>query len=136
MMLVKTHRNGNDRTGLHIGRANANRFFRKHAQSIELKLGDLQIQCTLAPDFWDGCPQIHDPRLSEWLNFKMGRAGSGSAAGLLTMVPAGVDSFVLRPTPEAALEAFGAEVLTATKAPPHSSFPPASVTVLQSRSVA
>jgi hypothetical protein len=136
MMLVKTHRNGNDRTGLHIGRANANRFFRKDAHSIELKLGDLHIRCTLAPDFWEGRPQIQDPRLSEWLKFKVGRARSGPGAALLTLVPAGVDTFVLHPSSEAASEAFGAEISAPTKAPPQSCFPPVSVAVLQSRSVA
>lgn len=135
-MLVKTHKNGPDRTGLHIGRANANRYFRKHANSIELKLDDLHIQCSLAPDFWEGRPQIHDPRLSEWLKFKVGRARSGPGAALLTMVPAGPDTFVLHPSTEAASEAFGAEISTPTKKPPESCFPPASVRYLQSRSVA
>jgi len=135
-MLVKTHRNGHDRTGLHIGRANANRFFRKDAPSIELKLGDLRIQCTLAPDFWEGRPQIHDPRLSEWLRFKVGRARSGPGAALLTLVPAGVDAFVLHPSLEAASEVFGAEISAPTKAPPRSSLPPIWVPEFESRSVA
>ena len=135
-MLVKTHRNGQDRTGLHIGRANANRYFRKDVRSIELMLGDLHIQCALPPDFWEGRPQIHDPRLSEWLKFKVGRAGSRPGAALLTMVPAGADAFVLHPNTEAESEAFGADISAPTKAPPQSCFPPVSVDVLESRSVA
>jgi len=135
-MLVKTHKNGCDHTGLHIGRSNASRYFRKHVQSIELKLGDLRIQCALTSDFWEGRPQIHDPRLSEWLKFKMDRAHSGRAPALLTMVPAGADTFVLHPSPEAASEAFGADISTATKMPPESCFPPAYVPVLPSRAVA
>ena len=135
-MLVKTHRNGHDRTGLHIGQANVRRFFRKHARSIELKLDDLHIQCTLAPDFWEGRPEIHDPRLSEWLKFKMDRTRSGHAPALLTMVPAGVDTFVLHPSPAAVSEAFGADISASTGASRRSSFPPASVRALPSRSVA
>ena len=43
-MIVKTHRDGCDNTGLHIGRVNARRYFRRLSHSIDLKLDDLQIQ--------------------------------------------------------------------------------------------
>ena len=75
-MVVKTHRNGRDHIGLHIGTANARRYFRKHAQTIDLRLDDLEIRCDLSPDFWEGRPEIHDPRLNEWLEFKVGSATS------------------------------------------------------------
>ena len=135
-MVVKTHRDGRDRTGLHIGAGNARRYFRKHAPSIDLKLDDLQIQCTLSPDFWDKHPEIHDPRLSEWLNFKVGHSGPGRDPMLLTMIPSGADTYVVRPRSEKNDETFGAEVSPSTKLPPESVLVLRLVPALQSRSVA
>jgi hypothetical protein len=109
-MLVKTHRDALARTGLHIGQENARRYFSQAAPSIELRLDDLHIQCTLAPEFWHGRPEIQDPRLSEWLEFKVARRTSGRDATQLTLLPAGPDSFVLRPYPESRYDAFGADV--------------------------
>ena len=86
-MLVKTHRDGRDHLGLDIGTANARRYFRKRTPTIDLRLDDLEIQCPLPPDFWEGRPEIHDPRLSEWLEFKVGGGRSGRDPMLLTMVP-------------------------------------------------
>jgi hypothetical protein len=94
-MLVKTSQNGRDHLGLHIGTANARRYFR--AQTIDLRLGDLEIQCTLPPDFWHGRPEIYDPRLSEWLEYKVGRGRPGQDPMLLTMAPSGSGAFVVTP---------------------------------------
>ncbi len=135
-MVVKTYRDGRDRTGLHIGTANARRYFRKQAQSIDLKLDDLQIQCTLSPDFWSDRPEIHDPRLSEWLKFKAGHGGSGRTPMLLTMVPSGAGTFVVRARPGKNDESFGAEISPSRKLPPESVLVLSLVPALQSRSVA
>jgi hypothetical protein len=110
-MLVKTYKDG-QHTGLQIGEANARRYFNRRARSIELRLDDLRIQCTLADDFWQDCPRIHDPRLSEWLEFKAGRR-SGREAMQFSLVPSGPQVFVLRPPTEGCYDAFGAEVLRA-----------------------
>jgi hypothetical protein len=113
-MLVKTYRDGLARTGLHIGDANARRYFSKRTPSIELRLDDLHIQCMLPPDFWQGRPEIHDPRLSVWLEFKVARRAAGRDPIHLTMirsqVPSGIDTFILRPALESRIDAFGAEV--------------------------
>jgi hypothetical protein len=110
-MVVKTYRDGLGRTALHIGDANARRYFSRRAPSIELRLDDLHIQCTLPPDFWQGRALIHDPRLSEWLEFKVARrAAAGSASIPLTLVPFGIDAFVVGTAANAQPEAFGAEV--------------------------
>lgn len=135
-MVVKTYRDGHDRTGLHIGTANARRYFRKHAPSIDLKLDDLQIQCTLSPDFWSERPEIHDPRLSEWLKFKVGQVRPGRKPTLLTMIPSGGDTYVVRPKAVQAHEAFGAEISPSSKLPPESVLMLSLVPALQSRSVA
>ena len=119
-MLVKTHRDGPNRTGLDIGDDNVRRFFRKRPKSIELRLDDLYIQCALAPDFWRGRALIHDPRLSEWLQFKAGRDHGARDAMLLTMSPAGPGSFTIKPAGNSKYQAFGAEVTVARKSPPKS----------------
>lgn len=108
-MLVKTYKDGQDHTGLLIGEANARRYFSRRKPCIELRLGDLHIQCTLSPDFWQGHPEIHDPRLSVWLEFKIGRRAASREPIFLSMVPAGSDSFVVRPSDKPS-ESFGADV--------------------------
>lgn len=109
-MLVKTYKDGHDQTGLLIGEANARRYFSRRKPCIELHLDDLHIQCTLSPDFWQGHPEIHDPRLSGWLEFKIARRASAREPIFLNMVPAGADSFVVRPPSEKQPESFGADV--------------------------
>ena len=132
-MLVRTQRNGNDETGLHIGNSNARRYFRKRAPSIDLLLDDLRIRCTLAPDFWEGRPQIHDRRLSEWLVFKDSRRGSNCRPMLLTMLPSGVDTFVVQPKAAASPEDFGVEITLPRNIKSASLFPRPSSPAVQAR---
>jgi hypothetical protein len=135
-MLVKTYKDGLSRTGLHIGEANAQRYFSRRRPFIELRLDDLHIQCTLSPEFWQGRPEIHDPRLSEWLQFKMARQRQGREPIQLTLVPSGSDTFVLRPRPESRYDAFGADVNLPHKAKAESDLRPAFAQPLATRSVA
>ena len=95
-MVVKTQFNGNEVTGLHVGVRNVRRFFPKAVRVIELQLDHLQIQCGLSPEFWHGEPQIHDPRLCEWLDFKVGRRIGERKNVRLAMTPAGTNIFRLR----------------------------------------
>lgn len=117
-MLVKTYRDGRQCTGLHIGEANARRYFNKRTPSIELRLDDLRIQCALGDDFWQGRPEIHDVRLSEWLEFKTGRRRPGRETVYFSLVPSGPGSFVLRPPAKAGYNAFGADVTKPRKVQP------------------
>jgi len=94
-MVVKTQLNGNEVTGLHIGARNVRRYFPKRTRVIELQLDHLQIQCGLSPRFWHGDPEIHDPRLCEWLDFKVIHQGAGRKDVRLSMIPAGENSFAL-----------------------------------------
>jgi len=126
MMLVKTQRDGHDHTGLNIGAVNAQRYFRKDAQAIDLMLDHLQIQCRLSPDFWQGRPEIHDSRLSEWLEFKAGRGNSARAQMELIMVRSGIDTFVLKTKPETKRTAFGEEISSEREVIWDDSFPVAS----------
>lgn len=108
-MLVTTYRDGSAGTGLLVSEADAQRYFRKRSSSIELRLGDLNIQCRLEPDFWKGRPAIHDPRLSVWLEFKAGRGSAGRQPMKLSMTPSGTNTFVVRPEAKRD-EPFGAEI--------------------------
>ena len=135
-MLVKTYKDGLSRTGLHIGQANAMRYFSRRKPSIELRLDDLHIQCTLSPDFWQGRPEIHDPRLSEWLEFKVARRSAAREPILLTLVPSGDGTFVLRPHQESRYDAFGGDVTLPRKAKAEPDLPPAYAQPLAARSVA
>jgi hypothetical protein len=96
-MVVTTQSKGLGVTGLNIGANNAERYFSKDVSVVELQLDHLQIECSLAPDFWQGQPEINDPRLCAWLEAKQLHARPGCPAIHLAMIPAGKNSFRLRP---------------------------------------
>jgi hypothetical protein len=96
-MVVKTQSKGIGVTGLLIGMDNVRRYFPRQVSVIELKLDHLQIQCGLPPDFWQGEPEIHDPRLCAWLESKHMRGKSDRAPVPLAMVPEGKNAFRLQP---------------------------------------
>jgi len=95
-MVVKTQLKGGEITGLHVGARNVRRYFPKTTQVIELQLDHLAIQCGLSPEFWRGQPEIHDPRLCEWLDFKIVHRPGGRKELRLAMMPAGDNTFRLR----------------------------------------
>ncbi len=96
-MVVKTRSKGRGVTALHVGTNNVRRYFPKGTQDVELQLGHLSIKCGLKPDFWQGQPEIYDPRLCAWLESKHPHSSSGRNPVPLTMIPAGDNSFQLRP---------------------------------------
>jgi len=95
-MVVKAQSKGHGVTGLHVGIHNVRRYFPKGTQDIELQLGHLRIQCGLKPDFWQGQPEIYDPRLCAWLESK-NLHGTANRTVPLVMIPAGGNSFQLQP---------------------------------------
>ena len=95
-MVVKTQSKGHGVTGLHVGSGNVRRYFPKGTQNIELQLGHLRIQCGLKPGFWQGEPEIYDPRLCAWLESK-NLHGTANRTVPLSMIPAGDNSFQLQP---------------------------------------
>ena len=97
-MVVKTQIKGCGVTGLRVGARNVRRYFPKNVSTIELQLDHLQIQCGLSPEFWTGEPEIHDPRLCEWLDFKIFHRVEGRTSLRLAMTPAGANAFRLRST--------------------------------------
>jgi hypothetical protein len=95
-MVVKAQSKGRGVSGLHVGSDNVRRYFPKNVSTIELELDHLRIQCGLAPDFWQGQPEIHDPRLCAWLETKHMHGNRGRNPVTLTMVPAGDNAFRLQ----------------------------------------
>ncbi len=96
-MVVKTQCKGRGVTGLHVGNNNVRRYFPKHISVIELQLDHLQIQCGLEPGFWQGQPEINDPRLCAWLEAKHLHGRYDRSPVPLAMIPAGKNSFRLQP---------------------------------------
>jgi hypothetical protein len=96
-MVVKTQSKGLGVTGLHVGASNVRRYFPKNISSIELQLDHLQIQCDLKPNFWQGEPEIFDPRLCAWLEARHMHAKLARAPIPLAMIPEGKNSFRLQP---------------------------------------
>jgi hypothetical protein len=95
-MVVKTQLRGSEITGLHVGARNVRRYFPKEIRVIELELDGLQIQCGLSPEFWNGRPEIRDPRLCEWLDFKVIHRLGERKQVKLAMTPEGRSVFRLR----------------------------------------
>ena len=96
-MVVTSQCCGHRVTGILVGESNARRYFPKNITEIELQLDHLRIECGLGPHFWDGKPEISDPRLSLWLESK-DRNSQGHRAPLrLAMIPTGENSFIVGP---------------------------------------
>lgn len=95
-MVVKTQLKGGEVTGLLVGIRDVRRYFPETVRVIELQMDHLQIQCGLSPDFWHGQPEIHDPRLCEWLDFKIIHRLGERKEVTLAMTPAGKNTFRLR----------------------------------------
>jgi hypothetical protein len=96
-MVVKAQSKGRGLSGLLVGTDNVRRYFPREVSSIELQLDHLRIQCGLAPDFWQGQPEIYDPRLCAWLETKHMHSSRDRHPVTLAMVPAGKNAFRLQP---------------------------------------
>jgi len=96
-MVVKAQSKGQGLSGIHVGSDNVRRYFPKNVSTIELQLDHLRIQCGLAPDFWQGEPEIYDPRLCAWLETKHMHASRNRTPVPLDLVPAGNNAFRLEP---------------------------------------
>ena len=96
-MVVKAQSKGRGLSGLLVGSDDVRRYFPKEVSSIELQLDHLRIQCWLAPDFWQGQPEIFDPRLCAWLESKHMHGSRGRHPVTLNLIPAGKNAFRLQP---------------------------------------
>ena len=96
-MVVTSQCRGHRVIGILVGEINVQRFFPRHVTEIELQLDHLRIECGLGPHFWNGKPEISDPRLCLWLESK-DRNGNGSRAPIpLALIPSGRNSFIVGP---------------------------------------
>jgi hypothetical protein len=82
--------------GLHIGAGNVEQYFPREVEMIELELDHLRIVCTLEPSFWEDQPEIHDHRLSSWLELKRNSGKLALHAAPVAMIPCGDYSFRLQ----------------------------------------
>jgi hypothetical protein len=96
-MMVRTECKGRRVTGIYIGTRNARRNFSRQDAAIEFELGHLRIGCELGPGFWRDQPRICDPRLCEWLEFKLYRERRYLTPLPLALVQSGRNAYRLRP---------------------------------------
>lgn len=96
-MVVKTQYDGFRVSGLYVGANNVRRYFSKRIQEVELQLDHLQIQCGLTARFWDGQPEIHDPRLCDWLESKHFHERPCRTPIPMALIPSGKNSFKVAP---------------------------------------
>jgi hypothetical protein len=96
-MVVRTQIKGREIIGLQVGANNVRRYFPKGAAVIELELDHLRIQCSLGPGFFQGEPEICDPRLGAWLESKNFHEKPSRDPVPLAMIPEGGNRFRLRP---------------------------------------
>lgn len=94
-MIVKAQSRGRDMSGIFVGTGNVRRYFPRGIAVIELQLDHLRIQCGLAPDFWQGQPEIYDPRLCAWLETRHMHRTRDRTSVRLAMIPEGKNSFRL-----------------------------------------
>lgn len=103
-MVVRTLNIGRTVGGLYVGPRNVRRHFPRHMKSVELQMGHLRIHCELQADFWQGRPEICDPRLSGWLESRIFHHRSSRAPVPVELIPLGKNTFRLHlfPLPSAA----------------------------------
>jgi len=83
------------RMGLDVGASNVREHFSRGVLSVELELDHLRIVCALEPEFWEGRPEIHDARLSLWLEAKRMGGKLVGAAAPMAMIPVDGGAFRL-----------------------------------------
>ena len=96
-MVVKTQYDGFRVSGLYVGANNVKRYFSRRIQEVELQLDHLQIQCELTSRFWEGQPEIHDPRLCDWLESKNFHDKPCRTPIPLALIPSGKNTFKVAP---------------------------------------
>ena len=82
--------------GLHIGALNVQQYFPRDVEMVELELDHLRIVCPLEPSFWQDRPEIHDHRLSSWLEAKRNSGKLGLQAAPVALIPSGEHAFRLQ----------------------------------------
>jgi hypothetical protein len=95
-MVVRTQCKGREYVGVEVDAGNVRRYFPRQTHVIEIELDHLQIQCRLQPGFWNGHPEISDPRLKAWLESKNFKGKPGEEPVPLVLTPSGKNCFRLQ----------------------------------------
>jgi hypothetical protein len=82
--------------GLHVGASNVREHFPEGTEMVELELDHLRIACSLDESFWVDRPEIHDLRLSSWLESKRNSGKLAAQDAPMAMIPCGQFSFRLQ----------------------------------------
>jgi hypothetical protein len=82
--------------GLLIGEVNVKEYFPRGVAMVELELDHLRIACPLEPSFWQDRPEIHDFRLSSWLESKRNSGKLAAPSAPVALIPSGQYSFRLQ----------------------------------------
>lgn len=82
--------------GLHVGELNVQLHFPREISHVELELDHLRIACDLEPSFWEDQPEIHDHRLSCWLESKRLSGKLPRRDALVALIPSGEHCFKLQ----------------------------------------
>jgi hypothetical protein len=82
--------------GLHIGKVNVQQYFPPDVTDVELELDHLCIVCPLEPSFWQDQPEIHDFRLSSWLESKRSTGKLAANPAPVAMIPCGHRAYRLQ----------------------------------------
>jgi hypothetical protein len=96
-MIVEVQSKGLGRSGLYVGAENVRLYFPRSLSAVEFNLGHLKIECRLTPDFWQGHPEIEDPRLCAWLETKLMHENRYRSAVRMSMIPTGDNAYKLQP---------------------------------------
>jgi hypothetical protein len=96
VMVVQTHVKRPGLVGLHIGKGNVRKHFPREMSLVELELDHLRIACRLEASFWEDHPEIHDRRLSSWLEAKRESGKLAPQPASMAMIPCGESSFRLQ----------------------------------------
>ena len=86
--------------GLHVGASNVQEYFPREMETIELELDHLRIACDLDASFWQDRPEIHDMRLSSWLESKRNSGKLASQGAPVALIPCGEYAFRLQIIPK------------------------------------
>lgn len=95
-MVVKAQSQGRGNAALFVGENNVRRYFADRVTSVELRLGELHINCHLPAEFWLDSPVINDPRLCAWLQSCVFHRRTCRESLPLSMIRLGKNSFSLQ----------------------------------------
>ena len=96
-MQVSAWSNGKGTYGLRVGEPNRERFFRDQWDEIYLEIEGEMHRVGLTGGFWEGCPEIRDPVLREWLRRHRSLQWPRGHPPRAELVPLGGNRFRLLP---------------------------------------